>query len=417
MAMANGLDESNNPHKKRAAARFCAFQQRKDMVYLKKIQVGERMERIKFGILEFEPIKNDVSRKIIHIDMDAFFAAVEERDNPSLVGKPVIVATHPKQTGGRGIVSTCNYIARKYGVRSAMSAQKAYELCPHAVFVPVRMARYLEVSQHIRAIFQRYTDIIEPLSVDEAFLDVTVNKLGFRSAIYVAKHIQQAIWQELRLTCSAGVSYNKFLAKVASDFQKPSGLTVITPQDAAAFLRVLPIDKFYGVGQRSVHAMHQMGIFNGADLLRVDQLTLVKNFGKMGLSLYHKARGIDNRPVAQHRERQSIGREHTFHPELYSEDDIQRALRTLTQEVSQSLSRHAQHGQVVTLKIRYADFRTFSRQKKLSHHVHRPEDLFARAMDLWEMHGAVQQGVRLLGVTVSQLDPLYYEKMRLELWP
>ena len=196
------------------------------------------------------PLKNDTSRKIIHIDMDAFFASVEERDQPELAQHPLVIARHPSDTGGRGVVTTANYLARQYGIHSAMSAQKAFELCPQAIFVPGNHQKYREISQQVRAIFARYTDMIEAVSIDEAYLDVTENKINSQSAMRIAKLIQFDIWQELQLTCSAGVSYNKFLAKLASDFEKPRGLTVVTPEQALGFLKRLPIEKFHGVGKK-----------------------------------------------------------------------------------------------------------------------------------------------------------------------
>lgn len=197
------------------------------------------------------PLHNDTSRKIIHIDMDAFFASVEERDHPEFRGKPLVIARHPSDTGGRGVVTTANYEARKYGIHSAMSAQKAYELCPQAIFKPGDHQKYSEISQIVREIFYRYTDIVEPVSIDEAYLDVTNNKRNCKSAIKIARLIQRDIWEEVKLTCSAGVSYNKFLAKLASDFQKPKGITIVAPQDALTFLKALLIDKFHGVGKKT----------------------------------------------------------------------------------------------------------------------------------------------------------------------
>lgn len=202
------------------------------------------------GVLRFDEPKRDTTRKIIHIDMDAFFASVEERENPDLKGKPVIIARHPKETGGKGVVATANYEARKFGVHSAMSAQKAFELCPHGNFISGHYDLYREISAEVRAIFERYTDIIEPLSLDEAYLDVTENKLNLASATKIAKLIQRDIWLEVHLTSSAGVSYNKFIAKLASDYYKPAGITVIPPEKALDFLQELPIEKFYGVGKR-----------------------------------------------------------------------------------------------------------------------------------------------------------------------
>lgn len=190
------------------------------------------------------PLINDTSRKIIHIDMDAFFAAVEERDNPDLQGKPVVIAKDPRETGGRGVVSTCNYEARRFGIHSAMSSKEAYERCPHAVFISGNYSKYKEVGLEIRQIFKRYTDLVEPMSIDEAYLDVTENKLGIKSAMKIAKLIQHDIWQEVHLTCSAGVSYNKFLAKLASDYEKPHGLTLVLPEDAQNFWQPYPLKNF-----------------------------------------------------------------------------------------------------------------------------------------------------------------------------
>ena len=213
------------------------------------------------------PLMNDTSRKIIHIDMDAFFAAVEIRDNPNLRGKPVIIGNDPRKTGGRGVVSTCSYEARAFGIHSAMSSKEAYERCPQAVFISGNCDKYLAVGQQIRSIFRRYTDFIEPMSIDEAYLDVTENKLDIKSAVKIARLIQNDIWQELHLTASAGVSYNKFLAKMASDYQKPHGLTVILPDEAEDFLKEMDIAKFHGVGKKTVEKLHQMGVFTVGDLL------------------------------------------------------------------------------------------------------------------------------------------------------
>lgn len=257
------------------------------------------------------PLINDLSRKIIHIDMDAFFAAVEIRDNPKLKGKPVIIGSDPRQTGGRGVVSTCSYEARAFGVHSAMSSKEAYERCPQAVFISGNYEKYKTVGLEIRAIFKRYTDLIEPMSIDEAYLDVTENKLGIKSAVKIARLIQQDIWQELHLTASAGVSYNKFLAKMASDYQKPHGLTVILPDQSQDFLKQMDIAKFHGVGKKTVERLHEMGIYTGADLLDVSEVTLIDRFGRLGFDLYRKARGIHNSPVKSDRIRKSIGKEKT----------------------------------------------------------------------------------------------------------
>ena len=265
------------------------------------------------------PLINDTSRKIIHIDMDAFFASVEERDNPDLKGKPVIIGSDPRKTGGRGVVSTCNYEARKFGVHSAMSSKDAYERCPQAIFISGNYQKYREIGMQIREIFRRYTDLVEPMSIDEAYLDVTENKLGIKSAIKIAKMIQYDIWQEVHLTCSAGVSYNKFLAKLASDYDKPKGLILVLPEDAQDFLKKLSIEKFHGVGKKSVEKLHQMSVFTGADLLEIPEMTLIDHFGRFGYDLYRKARGISNSPVRPNRIRKSIGSERTYSKTL---DDV-----------------------------------------------------------------------------------------------
>lgn len=371
---------------------------------------------MQIGMLRFEEPPNDQTRKIIHIDMDAFYASVEERDNPALKGKPLVISPHPRTTGGRGVVTTANYVARKYGIHSAMSSQKAYELCPTAIFIPPNFEKYREVSRQIRQIYESYTDVIEPLALDEAYLDVTQNKRNVKSATIIARRIQKEVWQKVHLTCSAGVSYNKFLAKVASDFQKPAGLTVVPPQKAQDFLFQLPIDKFYGVGEKTAERLKEMRIQNGADLYRLSHQQLTDSFGKMGYSLYRKVRGIDNSPVRQDRERKSLGKEHTYNPFLISEEQVETELRLLAQGVAATLSRHRMHGRVVVLKIRYADFITLTRQKSYLEYNGGWEDIYEKALALWLEHGELEKEVRLLGITITQLDPVYYENVRLPLW-
>lgn len=368
---------------------------------------------MEIGILNFEHLKNDMSRKIIHIDMDAFYASVEMRDNPKLKDKPVVMATHPKLTNGRGIVSTCNYKAREYGIRSAMSSQKAFELCPHAEFIPVNISYYAEISKQIREIFKRYTDVIEPLSLDEAYLDVTDNKINAKSAMYIAKCIQRDIFKELQLTCSAGVSYNKFLAKVASDFKKPSGLTTITPENAEYFLMDLPIAKFYGIGKKSVEKLHEIGIFYGKDVYTVNAKTIVDKFGRQGFMLLQRVRGIDNSPVQPTRQRKSLGRERTYYPELASEQQVQISIRQLANSVSKQLKRAGMKGNVVTLKIRYSNFETVTRQKKLDKWVDDESLIFQQAIELFEDYGELNQTIRLMGVSISGLEKQSREEVSL----
>ena len=347
------------------------------------------------------PLINDLSRKIIHIDMDAFFAAVEIRDNPNLKGKPVIIGSDPRQTGGRGVVSTCSYEARAFGIHSAMSSKEAYERCPQAVFISGNYEKYKAVGLQIRAIFKRYTDLIEPMSIDEAYLDVTENKLGIKSAVKIARLIQQDIWQELHLTASAGVSYNKFLAKMASDYQKPHGLTVILPDQAQEFLKQMDIAKFHGVGKKTVERLNQMGIYTGADLLDVSEVTLIDRFGRLGFDLYRKARGIHNSPVKADRIRKSIGKEKTYAKILQDEEDIKKELTLLSEKVALNLSKQDKAGKIIILKIRYADFSTLTRRKSLPQATQDASQISQTALQLYEELAEKEKGVRLLGVTVT----------------
>lgn len=347
------------------------------------------------------PLINDTSRKIIHIDMDAFFAAVEERDNPSLKGKPVIIGHDPRLTGGRGVVSTCNYEARKFGVHSAMSSKEAYERCRQAVFISGNYEKYQTVGLQVREIFKRYTDLIEPMSIDEAYLDVTENKLGIKSAVKVAKLIQHDIWNELHLTASAGVSYNKFLAKIASDYEKPHGLTVILPDQAQEFLSKMDIAKFHGVGKKTVERLHEMGVFTGADLLEIPEMTLIDTFGRFGFDLYRKARGIHNSPVKPNRIRKSIGKERTYSKLLHEEVDVKKELSLLANRVSKALVRNQKKGKTIVLKIRYADFSTLTKRVTLAEKTDQFEVIERQAHAIYDDLETQAVGIRLLGVTVT----------------
>lgn len=362
------------------------------------------------------PLKNDTSRKIIHIDMDAFFASVEERDNPELAAHPLVIARHPSDTGGRGVVTTANYRARQFGIHSAMSAQKAYELCPEAIFIPGNHEKYRQISQQVRQVFRRYTDIIEPVSIDEAYLDVTHNKKNIQSAVKIARLIQQEVWEEVHLTCSAGVSYNKFLAKLSSDYRKPRGLTLVAPDEAVAFLQALPIDKFHGIGKKTLPRMHELGIFTGGDLYQKSEMELIREFGKMGYSLYRKVRGIHDSPVNVTRDRKSVGKEHTYGSTLSGEDQVLGQLRKIAEEVAVALKKVGKHGQTVVLKVRYADYTTVTKRHTLNRYVATKEAIFSEASLIWEEILGVEQGIRLLGITLTNLDPVTYENITLPLW-
>ncbi|AND78623.1 DNA polymerase IV [Streptococcus pantholopis] len=349
------------------------------------------------------PLVNDTSRKIIHIDMDAFFAAVEERDNPDLLGKPVIIGADPRQTGGRGVVSTCNYQARKFGIHSAMSSKEAYERCPQAVFLSGNYSKYRKIGRQLRDIFKRYTDLVEPMSIDEAYLDVTVNKLGIKSAVKIARLIQKEIWDEHHLTCSAGVSYNKFLAKLASDFDKPHGLTLIMPEQAQDFLAELPIEKFHGVGRQSVKKLHQLGVYTGKDLLGLSEMTLIDHFGRFGYDLFRKARGISNSPVQPNRIRKSIGSERTYGKLLYSDNDIKAEISKNARRVADTLAQNKKTGKIIVLKVRYADFSTLTKRITLEKPSADFEVIERKAQDIYDSLEESSAGVRLLGVTVTGL--------------
>ncbi len=347
------------------------------------------------------PLIKDTSRKIIHIDMDAFFAAIEQRDNKALQGKPVIIAKDPRLTGGRGVVSTASYEAREFGVTSAMSAKEAYERCPQGVFISGNYEKYQSVGGQLREIFHRYTDLVEPMSIDEAYLDVTDNKLGIKSALKIAKLIQYDIWKELHLTASAGISYNKFLAKIASDMQKPRGLTLILPEEAEQILAALPVEKFYGVGKKSVERLHEMGVYTGKDLQDLAEMTLIDKFGRFGFDLYRRARGISNAPVKPHRLRKSIGKERTYSKLLYREEDIKKELTALADRVAKNLEKHERKGRTIVLKIRYADFFTQTKRRSLSEAVQDKETIEQVAYAIYEELEEKVSGVRLLGITVT----------------
>ena len=339
-------------------------------------------------------------RKIIHIDMDAFFASVEQRDHPEWRGKPLVVG-YP---GPRGVVSAASYEARKYGIHSAMSSKMALKLCPHVIFAGSGFSRYKEVSKQIRAIFHEYTDLVEPLSIDEAFLDVTENKINLNSATLIAKQIKSKIKEQTELTASAGVSYNKFLAKIASDYDKPDGLYVITPEKAEKFIEELPIEKFFGVGKVTAKRMNELGIKNGFDLKQKSLEFLCKHMGKNGEFFYAIARGIDNREVNPVYIPKSIGAERTFETDIFNMKEITERTKEIAQMVMDRCKKANTYGTNVTLKIKYADFKQITRSKSLHYKVRDTETLMEVAEELSEQVNFTYQAVRLIGLTVSNLD-------------
>lgn len=342
-----------------------------------------------------------MDRKIIHIDMDAFFAAVEQRDNPQLRGRPVIVGGKPDT---RGVVATCSYEARRFGVHSAMASSRAYQLCPNAVFVPPRIPVYRKISQQIHEIFLEYSDLVEPLSLDEAYLDVTDNPTCGGSATRMAEQIRQAIFQTTRLTASAGVSYNKFLAKIASDMNKPNGQYVIAPGQGEAFVRQLPVGKFYGVGKVTEAKMQALGIYTGNDLLRLSREVLLTEFGSAADYYYDIARAIDHRPVTASRERKSLGSENTFESDLSDPGEMRHYLMELSEQVANSLKQKQLVAYTVTLKVKYADFQQVTRSLTLDSPVQEAVQIATVAVVLLDRTDAKDRAVRLLGVSMSKLE-------------
>ncbi len=331
--------------------------------------------------------------------MDAYFASIEQRDNPDLRGKPVAV-------GGsklRGVVAAASYEARKYGVKSAMPSATAARLCPDLIFVKPRFEQYKAVSTEIRSIFHQYTDLVEPLSLDEAYLDVTINKLKLPSATLLAKEIRRNILEVTGLNASAGISYNKFLAKIASDVNKPNGMFTITPKTAAAFLQQLPIEKFHGIGKATAKKMRQIGISSGAELLTFSQNQLIGYFGKVGLYYYEAVRGIDKRKVQPFRQRKSVGTESTFNTNLENYEDFMPILQEIAQTLSDRLVKCKATGTTLTLKMKFSDFT--QKTKAVSIHPYTQQEyLFERAIPLLHALYDPEKPVRLLGLTVSNIQ-------------
>lgn len=342
-------------------------------------------------------------RKIIHVDMDAFYASVEQRDDPAYRGKPIVVGGTPEQ---RGAVAAASYEARQFGIRSAMPARIARQRCPHVIFVKPRFDVYREVSQQVRAIFARYTDLIEPLSLDEAYLDVTENLVGERSAIAIAQAIRHDIRQTTQLTASAGVSINKFLAKIASGMDKPDGLYVIRPAQAATFVESLPIEKFHGIGQVTARKMRELGIATGADLKQWSEADLVHKFGKVGHFYYRVARGQDDRPVNPNRIRKSIGAEKSFAPDLDTRSQMTAALAQIAQRVGQRVQEQRRGGYTLTLKVKYSDYRQMTRSHTQLHPLRETTAIANLGQAMLDEHVERDAKVRLLGLALSNLEPL-----------
>ncbi len=351
-----------------------------------------------------QPEKSTSFRKIIHIDMDAFYASVEQRDHPEYQGKPIVVGGPP--TGRGGVVATASYEARKFGVKSAMSSKRAAQLCKELIFVKPRFDVYKEVSLRILEIFRRYTDLIEPLSLDEAFLDVTVDKKQIGSALEIARQIKQSIKDELRLTASAGVSINKFVAKVASDMNKPDGLTFVGPSKVAVFVEKLPVEKFFGVGKVTAEKMKLMGLHTGKDLKKLTEGELVRSFGKMGKFFFNTARGRDDRQVQSHRDLKSVGAEDTFPFDLVTLEEMNIELEKIADLVHDRIRRRGLRAKTLTLKIKYHDFKLITRSRSFQDSIDELEVIVLTAKELLANTLGASQKVRLLGISLSNFGEM-----------
>lgn len=332
--------------------------------------------------------------------MDAFFASVEQLDNPDLRGKPIAVGG----SGERSVVAAASYEARKFGVRSAMPSVIAKRLCPDLIFVSHNFSRYTEVSAMIMEIFKEYTDLIEPLSLDEAFLDVTNDKQNIGSATVIARKIRCEIKAKTGLTASAGVSVNKFLAKIASDINKPDGLFLIRPEDAEKFIEDLAVEKFYGIGKVTAEKMHKLGIHSGADLKKWDLVSLVRNFGKAGVFFYDIVRGVDERPVEPDQERKSVGTELTYEKDLTTSFEVIAELYRLEQELMERLEHSETSGRTITLKIKFSDFRQITRSKTLQYYIRNFETLHKEVTGIRKSLKLEGTKIRLLGISISNLE-------------
>lgn len=339
-----------------------------------------------------------VLRKIIHIDMDAFFASVEQRDNPELRGKAIAVG----YDGPRGVVSTASYEARKYGVHSAMAIATAKRRCPNLIIVEPHFKKYKAVSRQVNGIFHEYTDLVEPISIDEAFLDVTENKAGMELAVDIAREIKQKIRQQTQLTASAGVSYNKFLAKIASDYRKPDGICTIHPERALDFIAELPVEDFWGVGPKTAERMHMMGVFNGRQLRQLSLNHLREVFGKTGDVYYNFARGIDNRPVVTEHERKSVGCEQTFSEDIKLRSKVIIELYHTVLELTERLRKSSFEGRTLTLKIKFHDFTQITRSVTQERILRTKDDILPIAKRLLEGVDYERKPIRLMGLSVSR---------------
>ncbi len=345
-----------------------------------------------------------ISRYILHLDMDAFFAAIEQLDHPEFRGKPVVVGADPKKGQGRGVVSTCSYEARKYGIHSAMPISRAYKCCPHAIYVHPRGQRYAEVSRQVMAILQHYSPDVEPLSIDEAFLDITSTYKIFGSPEKLAQNLKARIRKDTHLTASVGIAPNKFIAKIASDLDKPDGLVIVQHDEVQHFLHPLNISRLWGVGQKTLPVLQKLGIQTIGDLAGFSKEMLIRQFGKMGEHLYNLSHGIDDRPVSMEHERKSISKEITFDKDVNDAQELRQTLFYICNELAHEMRRKDIRGRTITMKIRLENFTTFTRSLTLASPVNHCDTIFKHVFELFSQFKRSGSKVRLLGVGMSNLE-------------
>lgn len=363
--------------------------------------------------------RNNTKRKIIHLDMDAFYASVEIHDNPSLAKKALIVGQDPRKANGHGVVATANYVARQYGVHSAMPTMKALRLVPEdkIAFIRPNFEKYRAVSAQIHEFMYELTDLVESVALDEAYLDVTQNKLGAYSAVTLATQLQEKIFKKTGLTSSFGISYNKFLAKMGSEYAKPFGRTIILPEEAKSFLAKQPIEAFPGIGKKTQEQLHDMGVYTGADLQRLDVKFLIEHFKRMGYFIAQHAHGIDLRPINSIRQRKSIGTERTFEPNIFDANLALNNLRKYSESLSEKLKEKNFTAQTLVIKIRNNNFETATKRSKLPKPTNDAIEIYQTAKELFEsVDNFLTQGIRLLGLSTTDLQTNQYEEISLDLF-
>lgn len=352
-----------------------------------------------------------MSRTILHADMDAFYAAVEARENPDIADKPIVVGADPRDGRGRGVVAACNYEARKYGIHSALPISDAYRRCPDAVYLPPRMRLYTEVSERIMQILEGYTDLVEKLSIDEAFLDVTASTRLFGDGVQIARAIKQEVWEAEHLTVSVGVASNKFLAKLASDLEKPDGLVIVEPGSERHFLRPLAVERLWGVGEKTARRLHALGLLSVGDVANAQLALLDRHLGHAhAVHLHRLANGLDDRPVEPGRDLKQVGRETTFMADTEDRDFVRRTLLGLTEEVAAKLRRRGQAARTVTVKLRLAPFETHTKRKTVDVQLTTTEAIYPLACELLAAADPGDRPIRLIGVSVSGLHEAEHER-------